>query len=142
MTIIEKNYNEEQLNIIKNLSRNCHIEEMTARVLFGRGYTTEKQVNDFLHPNKNLLENPYNLSGVINAVERIKIAKENNETVIIYGDYDADGICATTVLYKALYEFGIKAITVIPERENGYCRDCQDQRKPSFRNGPDARYHQ
>ncbi|MBQ3235310.1 MAG: single-stranded-DNA-specific exonuclease RecJ, partial [Clostridia bacterium] len=44
----------------------------------------------------------------------------NGETVVVYGDYDVDGICATTVLCKALKIFGIEAHAVIPERENGY----------------------
>ena len=120
MTIIEKKYSEEQLNIIKTLSKNCHIEELTAKVLYGRGYETETQINNFLYPSKSLIETPYNLSGMQDAVKRISQAKDNSETVIIYGDYDADGICATTVLCKALKEYGIDAISVIPERENGY----------------------
>lgn len=55
------------------------------------------------------------------AVERILEAKENKETVLIYGDYDADGICATTVLWKTLHHLGINAVPFIPNREkHGY----------------------
>ena len=44
------------------------------------------------------------------AVNRIVKAKNEGETVVIFGDYDADGICATTLLYRALKDFGIDAI--------------------------------
>lgn len=55
------------------------------------------------------------------AVQRILLAKENNEKVVIFGDYDADGICATAILWEALYGIGVQAIPFIPHREkHGY----------------------
>ncbi len=120
MVITQKNYSEQQLNIIKNLAKECAITEMTAKILYGRGYTSVDSINNFLRPQKNSFYDPYLLKNMNAVVERIIYAKENGETVIIYGDYDADGVCATAVLYKSLLEFGIEAVTVVPERENGY----------------------
>lgn len=58
---------------------------------------------------------------VINAVERIKKAKENNELVFVGGDYDADGICATTIMKDALDKLGIRCGYYIPDRfKEGY----------------------
>lgn len=55
------------------------------------------------------------------AVKRILEAKKNNQTILVYGDYDADGICATTILWKSLHELGVHAIPFIPNREkHGY----------------------
>lgn len=55
------------------------------------------------------------------AVERIKKAKEHKEKVLIFGDYDADGICATAILWEALYAFGVDVVPFIPHREkHGY----------------------
>lgn len=56
-----------------------------------------------------------------NAVTRLKQARDKQEKVIIFGDYDADGICATAVMWLALREFGIEALPFIPHREkHGY----------------------
>lgn len=55
------------------------------------------------------------------AVERLQKARDKQEKVIIFGDYDADGICSTAVMWLALREFGIEALPFIPHREkHGY----------------------
>ncbi|HTK03170.1 MAG TPA: single-stranded-DNA-specific exonuclease RecJ [Alphaproteobacteria bacterium] len=60
-------------------------------------------------------------SEVKKAIERIKQAKNNKEDVIIYGDYDADGICATAILWESLHKFGLEVLPHIPDRfEEGY----------------------
>lgn len=120
MKIKERNFTKEQLNSISELSKEFGITELTLKILYGRGYTDKESIEKFLNPSKDNFISPYFLSGVEDAVKRITLARDNNETVVVYGDYDADGICATTILYKALKIFGIDAYTVIPERENGY----------------------
>ncbi len=107
----------EKINMISN---QCGILFDTARLLFYRGVDTVEKAKRFLHPGKHGFLNPYDLNGMENAVKRIRIAYENNENVLIFGDYDADGICATTVLYYCLKEFGISAEIVVPERDDGY----------------------
>ena len=54
------------------------------------------------------------------AVERLTLAKEKSQTVLIFGDYDADGICASAIMYHALKEFGIEPHVYVPERSDGY----------------------
>ncbi len=120
MKISVKNYSNEQLNIINKLAQETGILGVTAKILYSRGYDTPAKINDFLTPNKSMLHSPFDFHGMTDAVSRIELAKQNVETVVIFGDYDADGICATTLLYNALKEYGIEAITVIPERDNGY----------------------
>ncbi len=120
MKIIKKTYDEFQKNYIKDLASSVKITEFTAEILYGRGYDTVEKINEFLYPQSVSLYSPFTLSGMSEAVDRIIKAKENDETVVIYGDYDADGICATTLLYNALSNFGINVHAVIPERENGY----------------------
>ncbi|MBO5926496.1 MAG: single-stranded-DNA-specific exonuclease RecJ, partial [Clostridia bacterium] len=120
MIISRKIFTEEQLNIISSLSESCNITNTTAKILYSRGYVTKEDINGFLYPDRSLFHNPYDLKNLDLAVERIKCAKENGETVVVFGDYDADGICATTILCKALRIFGVEVIPVIPERENGY----------------------
>lgn len=107
-------------NLINEISSQCGILKETARILIRRNIDTVEKVKGFFSPSVSNLIDPFLLSGMREAVKRIGQAKENNETVLIFGDYDADGICATTVLYKCLKDFGITAKYVIPEREQGY----------------------
>lgn len=99
-----------------------------------------EQVVDLLLKNRNVLEensldffspkHPSDLSlqevGIDSvqmhkAVARIKQAKENKEYVVVFGDYDADGVTATAILWETLYEMGVKALPFIPSREkHGY----------------------
>ena len=120
MKIVQKIYNENQKNFIKNLSLEAGISEFTAEILYGRGYETASEITEFLNPDKVGLKSPYQLSQMKDAIDRIVLAKNNNEKIVVFGDYDADGICATTILYNALKIFGVEVYTVIPERDNGY----------------------
>ena len=120
MKIIKKTYDKIQQNCIKDLALRAEISEFTAEILYGRGYDSVEKIEEFLYPQNQTLLSPYTLSGMEEAVNRIIAAKDNGETVVIYGDYDADGICATTVLYNTLMRLGIKVHAVVPERENGY----------------------
>lgn len=118
--IYEKTLNEKENQIVKNISLECGILKDTARLLFYRGIDTVEKANRFLNPGKYAFNDPYLLSDMDNAVRRIIKAKENEENVLIFGDYDADGVCATSILYFCLKEFGITARTIVPERDQGY----------------------
>lgn len=120
MRIIKKTYDNTQKNLIKQLADKVGVLFSTAEILYGRGFDTEEKIIDFLSPENWVPISPFTMSGMVDAVDRINRAKENGETVVVYGDYDVDGVCATTVLYRALKVFGIDAFTVIPERQNGY----------------------
>jgi len=76
----------------------------------------------FLHPKYEDLFNPYELRGVQQAVERVRTAREVAEKIIIYGDYDADGVTASTLMCDALKYYGCKKVEVIlPNRfTDGY----------------------
>lgn len=63
----------------------------------------------------------FDLSQVKKAIQRLKEAKDKNQNIVIFGDYDADGICATAVLWQTLYDLGFKVMPFIPHREeHGY----------------------
>lgn len=109
-----------ETQIVKNISLECGIMFDTARLLFYRNIDSVEKAKRFLNPGKHAFHDPYLLSDMENAVKRIRLAKELNQKVLIFGDYDADGVCATTILYFCLKQFGINARTVIPEREEGY----------------------
>lgn len=86
------------------------------KLLLQRGITTEKAAKQFLSPDLNDLHDPSKLSMIDKAKERIYQAIENNEKILVFGDYDADGITSTTVLLKALDELGATCDFYIPNR--------------------------
>ena len=113
--------NSEKEQLIRQIALSCNITFDTARLLFYRKQDTVEKVKRFLNPSKKGFYNPKMLSGVASAVEKIKNAKFLSKSVLIFGDYDADGVCATTVLYNCLKDFGISSISMyIPERSEGY----------------------
>lgn len=120
MKVIKRSYSESEKNLINELASNSRISPITAEILYGRGYDSVQKIEEFLNPGAWNKYSPFTLLGMAEAVERIIQAKDNDEMVVVYGDYDADGICATTVLYKALKKFGVNVYAVIPERDNGY----------------------
>ncbi len=107
-------------NLISEIARNLHVSQKFAEMLISRGCDSYEKAHAFLNPSLKDLYSPFLLGGMSDAVARINQARQNEEVVVIYGDYDADGITATTILYRSLKIFGIDAIPVIPEREDGY----------------------
>ncbi len=121
MIVYRNDYTDEQLNIISALAARFNISFKLAKILFARGIDTSEKVEKYLNPGKGNFNDPYLLKGMSEAVERLKQAREFGERVLVFGDYDADGICATTTLANALRDFGIQTVyTVIPERAQGY----------------------
>lgn len=89
---------------------------LTARLLASRGYVEPSAALDFIEKRGLEFHDPYLLNDMDKAVERIRLAAENGESVCIYGDYDVDGVTATTMLYTYLTEMGIKCTYYIPDR--------------------------
>ena len=110
--------NEEQ---IEKIAKENNLNKLIATILSNKGIVEREQINNFLNPTRNDFHNPYNMPDMEKAVERILKAKERGEKVIIYGDYDVDGITSITVLKSFLQDIGINAGTYIPNRiEEGY----------------------
>lgn len=107
-------------NLIREISTRFHLHPETAAILVSRGIVEDSDIEYFLNPGKHHFIDPFKLKGVKKTVERLKQAKEDEEVVVVYGDYDADGICATSIMYLALTEYGINAIPFVPERTSGY----------------------
>lgn len=97
------------------------VPEVLAKILSGRGMTaTDMQA--FLYPDYETgLHDPFLLSDMEAAVARIVQAAERHERVVVYGDYDIDGITASAVMIEGLAALGLKATSYIPDRfEEGY----------------------
>lgn len=92
-----------------------------ASLLLLRGIETKEQAEEFLHPSLARLHSPFLMPDMQRAVERIQRAKAEGQRVVIYGDYDADGVTATALLLEALRKLGMDVGYYIPDRhEEGY----------------------
>jgi single-stranded-DNA-specific exonuclease len=110
-----------QWNILSKVEPK-NISELIELVVQNRGIT---DIEKFLHPTS-----PLDLSvsdvgidpkEVKKALKRLQQAHEKEERIVIYGDYDCDGVCATTILWETMYSLGFKVSPFIPEREkHGY----------------------
>jgi len=97
------------------------ISSITAQVLINRNITTMNEAEAFLKCSFELLNNPHLLKGLDRAVPRIREAIAKKERIMIYGDYDVDGICAVVLLVSLLKKLSAKVSHYIPNRlEEGY----------------------
>lgn len=95
-------------------------EDIAAAVLAGRNYDAN-DLKVFATPDYDLLADPMLLTGMAKAVKRIRQAIDRAEQVVVYGDYDIDGISATALLLDGLKHFGANIQSYIPDRfEEGY----------------------
>jgi single-stranded-DNA-specific exonuclease len=93
-------------------------------LLENRGLKSDSQKREFLRPLKpeKLTAQKVGISSaeLKKAITRIKKAAKKKEKVVVYGDYDTDGVCATAIVWEALHRLGLKAMPFIPMREQGY----------------------
>lgn len=112
-----KEYDE---RLIRNTSRRLNIPSGIIKLLSNRGLHEDEQILDYLLKEYKF-SNPYYLPGVKNAVERIQRALDNEEKIIICGDYDVDGMLATSMLYNYFESINANIDLHLPDREkDGY----------------------
>ena len=93
-------------------------KSLIKRLLISRGIKTEDEMKEFLNPLEMKITSPNAFTDMQKVVERLAFAIDNNETIIVYGDFDADGVTSTSVLYKTLKFLGANVHYFIPDREN------------------------
>ncbi len=116
----EFEFSEQQRREISALASACNLTYTSASILYGRGVNTPEKAEAFIHPSKAHFINPLKMRGMKEACELIKRARDEEWDVLVYGDYDADGVCAATIMGGALADFGVNARVFVPERKNGY----------------------
>jgi len=91
------------------------------QILFNRGYATEADARAYLRAEAPFDTSPFQMKGMGAAVERILTAIKNHEPIVVYGDYDVDGVTAAALLVEALTSLGATARVYIPNRfDEGY----------------------
>ncbi|MCD7729251.1 MAG: single-stranded-DNA-specific exonuclease RecJ [Clostridia bacterium] len=109
-----------QLNTIKALAADCNLSEGTVSILYGRGIDSTEKIKRFLTPGKENFISPFKMSGMKEAADLITRARDEGWDVLIYGDYDCDGVCASTIMHGVLTDYGVNAVAYVPERKGGY----------------------
>jgi single-stranded-DNA-specific exonuclease len=103
------------------ISQQFGISPILSQILINRGLTTFEEIKKFLFTSTSQLYSPFLLKGMESACQRIKKAIEKKEKITIYGDYDADGITAISLLLLTLRQLKAKVDYYIPSRlEEGY----------------------
>jgi single-stranded-DNA-specific exonuclease len=107
--------------LAQELAGRLKVSALVCQILINRGIEQPQDCHDFLKPSLNGLHEPSLLGGLERASQRIAQAIRDRQKIVIYGDYDVDGITATSILWHTIRALGGEAIYYIPHRlEEGY----------------------
>ncbi|MDR2030123.1 MAG: single-stranded-DNA-specific exonuclease RecJ [Puniceicoccales bacterium] len=105
----------------QQLQRLLRLPQFSARLLAARGFSDPHETRCFLDAHLSKLEDPFRITNLRPAVERMQLALERGESIAVFGDYDVDGITSTVLMVHALRYFSAKVCYHIPRRfEEGY----------------------
>ncbi len=103
------------------LAKALNVEDFVATLLVQRGITTFEEAKAFFRPSLEHLHDPYLMKDMDKAIARIEKAIENNENILVFGDYDVDGTTAVSLVSSYLRSFYPNVATYIPDRyDEGY----------------------
>jgi len=112
---------EVDFNLISELSRAADVSPLVAKLLISRGLVSADQVKRFLSPSLEDLGDPFAMADMVTAVDRLQEAVSSGRHLMIYGDYDVDGITGSALLYRILSEFTPHISCYLPNRaREGY----------------------
>lgn len=113
-------YNSDE-KLVNEICEKYNLNKVIGKIIVNRHVVNDEDVRIFITPTRDDFHNPFLFKGMDIAVDRIIKAINNKEKILIYGDYDVDGITSTTVLKKYLMDMGIPVDTYIPNRlHEGY----------------------
>ena len=106
---------------VRRIQEEFKLSRLLSTIIVNKGLKNKQEIEVFLNPTRKDFHDPYLMPDMEIAVKRIIQAIENKEKVIIYGDYDVDGITSITVLKKFLADRGLEVDSYIPNRlDEGY----------------------
>ena len=107
--------------IVDQLCNQLGIDENLVQLLVQRGIATFEEARDFFRPSLENLHDPFLMKDMDKAVQRIEVAFEKDEKILVYGDYDVDGTTAVALVYSFLKQHHSKVEFYIPDRyKEGY----------------------
>jgi single-stranded-DNA-specific exonuclease len=106
---------------VQELAKQFGLSPLAVRLAIQRGYDDEAKLARFLHPRLQDLADPFELPGMDVAVGRLVRAIEGSENIVLYGDYDVDGVSSTVLLTRVLNAYGLSPRVFLPQRlSEGY----------------------
>lgn len=103
------------------IARDIKVSRSIASILLRRGYRTPAEIFNFLNPSVESLESPFAFTDMAKAAERIRRAAAAGEKILVYGDYDVDGVTGSAILFPVLKKMGADVRVHIPHRiQDGY----------------------
>lgn len=112
---------QEQIEAAKALAREAGISPILGKLLLKRGITSAAEAKRFFRPQLNELHDPFLMKDMSAAVERLNQAMGKKERILVYGDYDVDGVTSVALVYKFILQFYSNIDYYIPDRyEEGY----------------------
>ncbi|KGM97206.1 recombinase RecJ [Clostridium novyi A str. 4552] len=105
----------------KLLAKKCNISDIAAKILANRKIQSEEEAKKFINASLDDLYSPFLMKDMQQGVDIVLDAIDEGKKIVIYGDYDADGVTSTSILYKGLVEMDANVEYYIPDREaEGY----------------------
>ena len=117
--MLQKRWNIKEIDddfAVETLAESLNIPETLARCLVLRDIKSFNEAKHFFRTSLEYLHDPFKMDGMEQASERLITALTENELITIYGDYDVDGTCATSILYLFLRELDANVGFYIPRR--------------------------
>ncbi|MFC6181831.1 single-stranded-DNA-specific exonuclease RecJ [Lactiplantibacillus daowaiensis] len=106
---------------LNELATAAGVTPLIAKLLMARGITTPEQATQFLHADQQPLNDPLQMHDMQKAVDRIQEAIVAGDQITVYGDYDADGLTSTAIMFETLDQVGANVNYYIPDRfKDGY----------------------
>ena len=113
---IFKNLTKEQTDTQQSLARELNISPILSKLLVLRGIHTFEDARRFFRPDFANLHDPFLMTDMDKAVNRLTEAIQDNEKILIYGDYDVDGTTSVSLVYKFIKKFYSNVDFYIPDR--------------------------
>ncbi|MFH2055095.1 MAG: single-stranded-DNA-specific exonuclease RecJ, partial [bacterium] len=107
---------EPDFRLVDQLSREVNLPPLITKIIVSRGLTDPAEINRFVNPSMDDLDDPFLIPGMVAAVDRAIQALHENETILIYGDYDVDGITAASLMFLVLNRLGANVHYYLPNR--------------------------
>lgn len=101
---------------ILEYSKQFNVDPKVMEIIFSKGYTTPEEISVFLTPTDQKFVDPFKLSGMKQCVDKIQEAIYEKKRILVFGDYDVDGMSATAIMLKMLSKKGVKADYYLPNR--------------------------
>lgn len=110
--------NKPDQRLVSEFMKKCDLNKLTLEVMTSRGFSDFQSIAEFF--SEESFDDPFIIKDMQAAVDTINEAIESYDLICVYGDYDCDGVTATSILYNYLFNIGANVMYYIPERSDGY----------------------